>query len=148
MLWSHVADIWPCSGSRAIKLGITKLQADDYLMINATFWYTLLAVSINKMIAGGGSNYMTPDEEASLTPQTIKDRVEGSKWVFVSEQAMILTIWSLKLCMLFIYGRLTYVTSSESPGLSLYNLLAHYLIELRRMFDVAIKHRKVLIDSI
>ena len=81
-------------------------------MVNVIFWYTLLAVSINKMIAGGGSNYMTPEEEASLTPQTIKDREEGSKWVFVSEQAMVLTIWSLKLCMLFIYGRLTYVSCS------------------------------------
>ncbi len=99
--------------SRIQKLGITKLQADDYIMINATFWYTLLVVSINMMIAGGGSNFMTPDEIASLTPQTVKERVEGSKWVFVSEQAMILTIWSLKLCMLFIYGRLTYVTLFE-----------------------------------
>ena len=96
-----------------MKLGFSKMQADDYLMVNATFWYTLLAVSINKMIAGGGSNYMTAEEEASLTPQTIKDRIEGSKWVFVSEQAMICTIWSLKLCMLFIYSRLTYVTLSR-----------------------------------
>lgn len=54
-------------------------------------------------------NYMTAEEGTSLTLQIIKDRVEGSKWVFVSEQAMVVTIWSLKLCMLFIYGRLTYV---------------------------------------
>lgn len=76
-------------------------------MINATLWYTLLVVSVNKIIFGGGSNFMTPEEEAALTPDTIRERRIGSKWVFVSEQAMILTIWSLKLCMLFIYRRLT-----------------------------------------
>lgn len=91
------------------KLGITRLQADDYIMINAMSWYTLLAVSMNMIIAGGGSNFMTPEEEASLTPETVKQRIEGSRWVLVSEQGMIITIWSLKLCMLFIYRRLTYV---------------------------------------
>lgn len=95
------------SGARVRKLGMAKIQADDYLMINATVWYTLLVVSINKIIFGGGSNLMTPEEEAALTPETIRERIIGSKWVFVSEQAMILTIWSLKLCMLFIYRRLT-----------------------------------------
>ena len=95
------------SGARIRKLGIAKIQADDYLMVNAAIWYTLLAVSINKIIFGGGSNFMTREEEAALTAETIRARVAGSKWVFVSEQAMILTIWSLKLCMLFIYRRLT-----------------------------------------
>ena len=50
---------------------------------------------------------MTPEEKAALTPETTKERIVGSKWVIVSEQAMILTIWSLKLCMLCIYRRLT-----------------------------------------
>ncbi|MCJ1467499.1 hypothetical protein MMC07_006124 [Pseudocyphellaria aurata] len=93
--------------ARIRQVGIAKCQGDDYLMINATIWYTLLVVSINKIIFGGGSNFMTPDEEAALTPETVRERITGSKWVFVSEQAMILTIWSLKLCMLSIYRRLT-----------------------------------------
>lgn len=95
------------SGARIRKLGIAKIQADDYLMINATIWYTVLVFSINEVIFSGGSNFMTSEEEAALTPETIRERITGSKWVFVSEQAMILTIWSLKLCMLFIYRRLT-----------------------------------------
>lgn len=94
-------------GARIRKLGIAKIQADDYLMINATIWYTVLVFSINEVIFSGGSNFMTSEEEAALTPETIRERITGSKWVFVSEQAMILTIWSLKLCMLFIYRRLT-----------------------------------------
>ncbi|MCJ1343443.1 hypothetical protein MMC31_001636 [Peltigera leucophlebia] len=94
-------------GARINKLGLTKFQADDYLMINAAAWYTVLVISVNKIIFGGGSNFMTPEEKAALTPETTKERIVGSKWVIVSEQAMILTIWSLKLCMLCIYRRLT-----------------------------------------
>lgn len=78
-------------------------------MVHAVLWYTILVVSINKTIFGGGSNLMTTEEEAALTPETTRERIKGSKWVVVSEQAMVLTIWSLKLCMLFIYSRLTYV---------------------------------------
>lgn len=75
-------------------------------MLNAITWYTVLIVSINKIIFGG-SNLLTPKEVENLTPKTIQERIVGSKWVFVSEHAMVLTVWSLKLCMLFIYRRLT-----------------------------------------
>lgn len=128
------------------KLGITKLQADDYLMVNATLWYTLLAVSINKMIAGGGSNFMTPEDEASLTPQTIKERIEGSKWVLVSEQAMIITVWSLKLCMLFIYRRLTYVACCFwEPSENLHPVLMKLLSWLDNI-SISLHIFKVLTD--
>lgn len=62
------------------------------------------------MIAsGGGSNLMSQEEIDALTPETIAERTTGSKWVFVSEQAMLIAIWSMKCCMLLIYNRLTYV---------------------------------------
>lgn len=54
---------------------------------------------------------MTPEEEAALTPQTRQERIEGSKWVLVSEEVMVLTIWTCKVCMLLIYKRLTCVVS-------------------------------------
>lgn len=126
------------SASRIHKLGITKIQADDYLMANALFWYTLLAVSINKIIASGGSNFMTAEEEANLTPTSIKDRIEGSKWVFISEQAMIITIWSLKLCMLFIYGRLTYVISSCHTRRCTFNCISR--VVLHRSFVASLRY--------
>lgn len=50
---------------------------------------------------------MTPEEEAALTPAIIADRIRGSKWVFVSEHAMLLTIWSMKAAMLILYVRIT-----------------------------------------
>jgi hypothetical protein len=52
---------------------------------------------------------MTDDDIKNLTPQTHAERERGSKWVFVSEHAFLLCIWSLKACMLVIYSRITYV---------------------------------------
>lgn len=104
-----------CSWARIRKLGGAHLQPDDYLMVLATIWYTVLVVAVNKTISGGGSNFMTAAQKAALTPEITRERIKGSKWVVVSEQAMILTIWSLKLCMLFIYSRLTYVLPKDLP---------------------------------
>lgn len=78
-------------------------------MLSVVPWYTLLVVSINQIIFGGGSNYMTPDEIAALTPESREARIVGSKWVLLSEEVMVLTIWTCKVCMLLIYRRLTYV---------------------------------------
>lgn len=50
---------------------------------------------------------MTPEDEANLTDASRAERVRGSKWVFVSEHAFLLCIWSLKACMLVIYSRIT-----------------------------------------
>lgn len=76
-------------------------------MTFAWIWFTVLCVSLNKIVGGGGSNLMSAAEEAALTPSTISAHIEGAKWVFISEQALVLTVWSLKGCMLYIYFRIT-----------------------------------------
>jgi hypothetical protein len=76
-------------------------------MLLALFWYTLLCVSLNQVASGGGSNLMTVEDIANLTPEIKAERIRGSKWVFVSEHSMLLTIWTLKTCMLIIYFRIT-----------------------------------------
>ncbi|PVH90026.1 hypothetical protein DM02DRAFT_665657, partial [Periconia macrospinosa] len=93
--------------SRIQKLHLKGLEVDDYLMLSALFWYTLLCVSLNQVASGGGSNLMTVDDIANLTPEIKAERIRGSKWVFVSEHSMVLTIWTLKTCMLIIYFRIT-----------------------------------------
>ncbi|KAI4273965.1 MAG: hypothetical protein LQ337_004264 [Flavoplaca oasis] len=93
--------------ARTRKRGLTSLQADDWLTINCIVWYTILIVSVNQVFFSGGSNFMTLEEEAALTPKTIAERVAGSKWVVVLEEAMVLTVWTCKLSMLFIYRRIT-----------------------------------------
>ena len=94
-----------------IKDKIRNLQVDDYLMVFAVIWYTILCVALNQVANGGGSNLMTDEDIANLTPSSYAERVRGSKWVFVSEHAFILCVWSCKACMLVIYARLTYVQS-------------------------------------
>jgi hypothetical protein len=71
-------------------------------------FYTLLCVSLNQVVSGGGSNLMSEEEIRELTPESHAERTRGSKWVFVSEHAMILTIWTLKAVMLLLYARITY----------------------------------------
>ncbi|KAL8685433.1 MAG: hypothetical protein Q9224_005819 [Gallowayella concinna] len=93
--------------ARLKTFGITKLQPDDWFMAQNLFWYTLLYVSLHKIIFEGGSNFMTQKEIDTLTPASTAMRVRGSKWVLVSEESLVLTVWSCKACMLFIYRRLT-----------------------------------------
>ena len=77
-------------------------------MVHAILWYTILCVSFNKIASGQGSNLITSDEDVDAIPQESKDaRIIGSKWVFVSEHAMLLCIWSLKVCMLVLYAGIT-----------------------------------------
>jgi hypothetical protein len=64
-------------------------------------------VALNQIAAGGGSNLITDEELAALTPEGLADRIKGSKWVFVSEHSMMLTVWSMKACMLILYASLT-----------------------------------------
>lgn len=78
-------------------------------MVIALLWYTVLCISLNKVASGGGSNLMSATDVATMTPAIHAERVRGTKWVFVSEHAMVLTIWTLKFCMLIIYFRITYV---------------------------------------
>lgn len=95
-------------GSQARRLGVQNLRADDWVVISSILWYTLLAVSLNKIVFGGGSNYMTDEEIAALTAETKLQREIGSKWVFLSEEVMVLTVWTCKVCMLLLYRRLMY----------------------------------------
>ncbi|KAJ0425726.1 hypothetical protein BJY00DRAFT_157536 [Aspergillus carlsbadensis] len=93
--------------ARIRRLGIRNLQSDDYVMIFASVWYTILCVALNQVASGGGSNLMTDEDKKNLTPAVYAERVKGSKWVFVSEHAFVLAIWSMKACMLIIYSRIT-----------------------------------------
>lgn len=97
--------------ARIRRLGIQNLQIDDFLMVFALVWYTLLCVALNQVVTGGGSNLMDENDIRNLTPSIKAEREKGSKWVFVSEHSFLLTIWALKACMLVIYTRLTYVVS-------------------------------------
>lgn len=49
-------------------------------------FYTILIISLNVIVAGGGSNLFLPEEFPTFTTTDIKDRIFGSKIVVISEQ--------------------------------------------------------------
>ncbi|POR37901.1 Uncharacterized protein TPAR_01901 [Tolypocladium paradoxum] len=93
--------------SRRIKLGRWRaLMIDDYLMVFALVNFTGVVVSINE-VAKNGSNYMPPEEAAALTPEGVHGAVYGSIMTFVLEIFTITATWTVKACLLILYGRLT-----------------------------------------
>ncbi|KAI9734919.1 MAG: hypothetical protein M1834_001999 [Cirrosporium novae-zelandiae] len=69
-------------------------------------FYSILVPTLN-VVEHVDTNLMTPDELASLTPQSVKDRTYGSKMVLVVEQSMIMTVWGCKGCLLLMYSKIT-----------------------------------------
>ena len=88
------------------RVGIRHLEIDDALIAFGFIWYTILCVAFNELLKGPGSNLMTPEEAASLTPTIKEGRIKGSKWVFVTEHAELLTIWSMKAAVLVLYAKI------------------------------------------
>jgi hypothetical protein len=88
------------------RVGIKHLQIDDALIAFGAAWYIVLCVAFNQVFEGAGSNLMTQADIDALTPEIHAQRVLGSKWVFVTEHAMLLTVWSMKAAMLVLYSRI------------------------------------------
>ncbi|KAG9232690.1 hypothetical protein BJ875DRAFT_71802 [Amylocarpus encephaloides] len=93
--------------ARLHRLGLKGLQIDDYGMILAGCCYTILIVCLNVICQGGGSNLYPPEDFDTFTQENIEERIQGSKIVVVSEQAMLNLIYIIKACMLVMYTRLT-----------------------------------------
>ncbi|GJN72243.1 hypothetical protein PLIIFM63780_005425 [Purpureocillium lilacinum] len=93
--------------SRRIKLGKWRhLMIDDYLMVFALVNFTGVVVSINE-VAKNGSNYMSPEDAAALTPEGVDRAVYGSIMTFVLEIFTLTATWTVKACLLMLYARLT-----------------------------------------
>ncbi|KAI0121364.1 hypothetical protein BJ170DRAFT_143117 [Xylariales sp. AK1849] len=93
--------------ARIRRLGIRQLQPDDYLMVLAAGLFTALIVCLNTICQGGGSNLFPPEDFVTFTQEEINERIYGSKIVVISEQAMLNLIYTIKVCMLILYTRLT-----------------------------------------
>ncbi|KAF1352592.1 hypothetical protein BDV97DRAFT_280858, partial [Delphinella strobiligena] len=107
--WSFVIVVLICRIiSRWLILGsVKRFQADDYVMLFAVCTYTALIVTIN-IVSNDTTNLLPSGFDVSSLPASEKSqRVYGSKLTIVVEQCQILTIWSIKACMLIMYARLT-----------------------------------------
>lgn len=67
---------------------------------------TVLIAGIN-IISHTDSNLIDPNADIILTPASIDERIFGSKMVLIVEQMQILTVWTVKTCLLILYYRLT-----------------------------------------
>ncbi|PNP84321.1 hypothetical protein FNYG_02346 [Fusarium nygamai] len=93
--------------SRRMLLGSFKrMLADDYLMAVTMITYTAL-LAIVSVLTRTPTNLINPDDHIVLTPEDIKRREYGSKLVLVTEHMQMITLWGVKGCLLFMYGRLT-----------------------------------------
>ncbi|PNS16794.1 hypothetical protein CAC42_4758 [Sphaceloma murrayae] len=94
--------------SRILQQGsVRALQLDDWLMWIAYAAYTASVVSLT-VVAGTHSNLFPPGTSvAHLGEDDIKDRVHGSKFRVVAEQMQIACVWTVKACVLIMYGRIT-----------------------------------------
>ncbi|KAG6009334.1 hypothetical protein E4U21_002642 [Claviceps maximensis] len=99
--------------SRRIKLGKWRdLMIDDYLMLFALVNFTGVVVSINE-VAKNGSNYMSPEAAAALTPEGVHNAIYGSIMTLLLEIFTLTGTWTIKACLLFLYTRLTRNTLSQ-----------------------------------
>ncbi|KAI1184388.1 hypothetical protein F5B17DRAFT_83514 [Nemania serpens] len=94
--------------TRRVLLGsFKKFQIDDFLMLLALAFDTVLMVAIN-IASHKNTNLINPEHVPLLTPEELTDRVLGSKLTLVTEQSQILVTWLVKTCLLIMYSRLTF----------------------------------------
>ncbi|KAL8350212.1 hypothetical protein RB598_005512 [Gaeumannomyces tritici] len=98
--------------ARISAVGITKLQADDYLMVAAAVVYSgesYLAYSVGAFWRGLANNGMTDEQRAALVPESEEWwlRINGSKTQIAGWSTYTLLLWLLKASMCAFYLRLT-----------------------------------------
>ncbi|KFZ16484.1 hypothetical protein V501_02224 [Pseudogymnoascus sp. VKM F-4519 (FW-2642)] len=94
-------------GAQIKRHGLKGLKPDDYLMCLTAGFYTALIVTLIGSVSGVGGNGFTADVVATWTDAEKKEHIKNAILVQVCEQFMLATVYSVKVCMLLIYGRLT-----------------------------------------
>ena len=76
------------------------------LSLQALFTGGMVCINISSK---NGSNYMSDEDVAKLTPLEAERAIYGSKMVLAMELCELGTIWLVKICLLILYHRLTQV---------------------------------------
>lgn len=66
-----------------------------------------MIITLIESVSGVGGNGFAADVVATWTDEERKEHVKNAILVQVCEQFMLSTIYSVKICMLLIYSRLT-----------------------------------------
>jgi len=83
-----------------------RLHVEDYMMLFVLATYTADMWAINQ-VAVNGSNYMSPETAAALTPEGVQQAIWGSKMTLALEMFTLATEWIAKWCLVILYYRLT-----------------------------------------
>ncbi|KAL5322936.1 hypothetical protein ACEPPN_010916 [Leptodophora sp. 'Broadleaf-Isolate-01'] len=94
-------------GAQIKRHGWKGLKPDDYVMCLTACLYTALIVTLIGSVSGVGGNGFTADVVATWTDTEKKEHIKNAILVQVAEQFMLATLYSVKVCMLLIYSRLT-----------------------------------------
>ena len=70
--------------------------------------FTGVMVCVNQ-VSINGSNYMSPEIAATLTPESRRSAAWGSKMTFALEHFTLSSLWLVKGCLRLVYNRLTWV---------------------------------------
>ncbi|KAL1645716.1 hypothetical protein SLS58_003600 [Diplodia intermedia] len=90
-----------------------RLQKDDYLMVLAWAFFTTMSVCAH-IVSLNGDNRAMSNEQRRLLPSDERDRkILGSKFFLTGHLTYVSTIWTLKLCMLLFFRRLTRGLAAE-----------------------------------
>ncbi|KAH8895300.1 hypothetical protein GQ53DRAFT_620988, partial [Thozetella sp. PMI_491] len=98
-----------------LRKSLKRLEIDDYLIIFAlchTITVAMLLWTWNvdaNFLSVTDIDFLDPVAIAALTPDDYENIVLGFKLALVVEQTQIITIWSVKVCLLMQYARLTLV---------------------------------------
>ncbi|KAK0654977.1 hypothetical protein B0T16DRAFT_498311 [Cercophora newfieldiana] len=82
------------------------LQIEDWLMMVVAVTFTAVMVCLGE-VAKNGSNFISDEVAASLTPEEKAMAIYGSKMALAMEMCALATIWLVKICLLILYHRLT-----------------------------------------
>jgi hypothetical protein len=81
-------------------------QSHKSELILSKVTFTLDCWSINE-VALNGSNFMSDEDAARLSPQGVQQAIYGSKMTLVTEMLTLTTLWGLKGVLCLMYHRLT-----------------------------------------
>ena len=85
------------------------MYVEHSLMSLGQGFYTNLIVFVNIQEKHPHTNILPPTGTAGISDAEIEDRIYGAKVTFTVEESMVVLQFLCKLCMCFMYLKLTYV---------------------------------------
>ncbi|EKG20768.1 hypothetical protein MPH_01935 [Macrophomina phaseolina MS6] len=93
--------------TQARLAGFRNLHKDDYLMLVAMSLFLVMAGMAHVVSTHGDNSNLTEEWRININPAEAARKVIGSKCFVVSHVTYTGTIWTMKLCMVYFFERIT-----------------------------------------